>query len=729
MDTQKREEQLGEAEEQKRQPLWRQVRPAQILLTGGSLLASGAADAALHLDATGVFLGLLLTFVVARHSNDILEALVPGQDAASVVATTERVVNAAAPQTSLEDEQAVGAKLRRLFFLKSRMPAHANEVAEVDTILIPEEEALAAADRHAMEPLQPKLEQPDTAQQSGTNESECAPATGPIFPAYPDRVTLRLGQAIDKPALQALILAHSRDQIITVPGRRFDPPFKLLLGKGWVAAANQGFGKSILNGVIIEQAGKCGVPAIVLDHKGEYGTVRELAFMNALLAGAGGSIDFRLTVENVDAFVERVVTGRYQAIVNLPSYGSNWLGKARVSAAIGQALMRYAEYRLSQGQKLLPTLVIMDEAQLYLPQDQSLLPPEALENKTVLSDLKNAYFALVSNGRTAGYTVGFATQSLTYLAKWAIKSSQVRIFGRHAEKNDLDTCEQIINPAIATREQIEAFPPGVGVVFGFTTKPMIVQFDKKQARDLAQTPGMEALLYHEAPAPLPYAPMAGQFLPRSAQPAPAPSPYYQPAQPYQPPVPQAGRSALPEQIAFQYPGQNASPYRPGAAPRTSGLFAPEPYAQPAQPGLSAQAPVSWQEAEKSQHQHFTKAVGPELQAAYTAYRPGMHHHTLARALGTTPSVAGHLLKQLQLHGLIDAAGKKTVVSPQVSQEDLREYDRAVTIWHELKEKKRANVRDFAAAMHMGETKAWDLLRELDRLGLIHWERRKKRDVV
>jgi len=140
--------------------------------------------------------------------------------------------------------------------------------------------------------------------------------------------------------------------------------------------------------------------------------------------------------------------------------------------------------------------------------------------------------------------------------------------------------------------------------------------------------------------------------------------------------------------------------------------------------LQAQEGGSRREANKTKH--FTKGLGPELQAAYDAYRPGMRHHTLARYLLTTPSVAGQLLKQLQQRGLIDAAGNKTMVSPQENQEDLREYDRTVAVWHELEEKQCANVRDFAAAMKMGETKAWDLLTKLDRLGLIHWERRKKR---
>lgn len=317
----------------------------------------------------------------------------------------------------------------------------------------------------------------------------------PVFPHYEDRVTLQLGKAIDREALATLTTAFEvgKYQQVTVPGRRFDPHFNHLLGKGWVSAANQGFGKSILNGVMIEQAGECGLPVIVLDHKGEYDTVKELGFMNTLLVGARGNVDFLLTPEVVDDFVELVFTHRYQAIVNLPSYGTGWLGKARISAAIGQALMRYAEKQRQLGKKLLPCLIIMDEAQLYLPQDQSLLPPEAQANRDVLSDLKNAYFALVSNGRSAGYTLGFATQSLTYLAKWAIKSSQIRIFGRHAEKNDLDACEQMINPTVATREQIEAFPPGVAVVFGFTTQPVVVQFDRKQSRDLSQTPRIELL--------------------------------------------------------------------------------------------------------------------------------------------------------------------------------------------------------------------------------------------
>jgi len=80
-------------------------------------------------------------------------------------------------------------------------------------------------------------------------------------------------------------------------------------------------------------------------------------------------------------------------------------------------------------------------------------------------------------------------------------------------------------------------------------------------------------------------------------------------------------------------------------------------------------------------------LGPELQAAYDAYRPGMHHHTLARHLGITPSLAGQLLKQLQMRGLIDAAGNKKPekIVPILPEARLRaadiDLDEAVQAWN------------------------------------------------
>jgi hypothetical protein len=327
----------------------------------------------------------------------------------------------------------------------------------------------------------------------------------PVFPRYRDDETLRIGQAIDKKALAFLTAAYQQDPHRPLPhvtGKRFEPHINAFFGKGAVFAAVQGSGKSMLNGRIIEQAGECDAPVIVLDHKGEYPPIVELSHLNGLLAGGKsacskaerlGVPSFALTTRNADAFVEKVITGHHQAIVSLPSYGDSWLERASIVAEVGQALMRYSGRMRQEEKKVLPCLVFLDEAQLYLPQNVNLLPPEARENKDVLDNLSNAYFALVSNGRSNGYTMCFATQSLTYIAKWAIKSSQIRVIMRHVEVNDLDMCERMIADAVASREEIESLPAGVGVVFGFTPKPMVVQFDRRESRDDSETPGIERL--------------------------------------------------------------------------------------------------------------------------------------------------------------------------------------------------------------------------------------------
>jgi hypothetical protein len=71
----------------------------------------------------------------------------------------------------------------------------------------------------------------------------------------------------------------------------------------------------------------------------------------------------------------------------------------------------------------------------------------------------------------------------------------------------------------------------------------------------------------------------------------------------------------------------------------------------------------------------------------------------------------------------------TPPSPEQSGRAARhggKYDRAIAIWQELEVKGRANMRDFAEAMQMNEARAYKLLCELDKLGLIEWKRRKKR---
>lgn len=56
------------------------------------------------------------------------------------------------------------------------------------------------------------------------------------------------------------------------------------------------------------------------------------------------------------------------------------------------------------------------------------------------------------------------------------------------------------------------------------------------------------------------------------------------------------------------------------------------------------------------------------------------------------------------------------------------YAKAIAVWHELEGKQSATMRDFAAAMNLNEARAYKLLCEIERLQLIHWERKKKKAI-
>lgn len=414
----------------------------------GTFLTFGAVDALAHLGPTGLVVGGIAAYIAAKHGPQIYDS-----------------VRSQIPDETVEQVKALLAK-RPL--VKETIDCALGRLDEAQ-----EKPAVLNA------PITPRLSV--FSQEDLTSDVvEVEQALSPIFPDVPNDEKLCLGQ-------------------VYATGQRFDPHINSLFGQGLIASAVQGSGKSTLCGLLIEQAGKCGVPTIIFDHKGEYATVLELPFVNGLLAGDASLYErtklpfLALDASNADELVATTMREQRQTVVHLASYGESWLAKAEIIAEVLKSLMRWSAQQREVGGVLIPCLVFQDEAQLYIPQNVNLLPPEATKNRDVLDALSNAYFSLVSNGRSNGYTVCFATQSLTYIAKWAIKSCQIKVFMRHAEKNDLDMCETIINPRVATREQIESFPKGVGVVFGFTPQPMVVKFDRKQSRDESETPGIERL--------------------------------------------------------------------------------------------------------------------------------------------------------------------------------------------------------------------------------------------
>ncbi len=272
---------------------------------------------------------------------------------------------------------------------------------------------------------------------------------------------------------------------------RFDPHMDMLLGKGLIVAGVQGMGKSNIAALVIESASRCDMPVIMFDLKREYHTIVDVA-RNAMRAGHESLQGctpgyFVLTEKNADEFATLVMTGKHQAIIDLPSYGEDLNVCAKVMAAVLKALMKWSKGLRDTDR--LPCLTMLDEAQVFLPQDQTLSP---LSRETLLL-VQAAFWQMCNMGRSMGYTMCFFTQSIANLQKWAIKNCQCKVVGIHVEKNDLDRCVEEVDAEIATREHIKTMPKGVGVVIGFTPSQILVKFDKRVSRHVSNTPDLARL--------------------------------------------------------------------------------------------------------------------------------------------------------------------------------------------------------------------------------------------
>lgn len=410
----------------------------QMLVTSIPVVATGVVEIASHFNFGLLLAGGFVTLVMARHTQDILNYLVPGQDVEQVHEVTERVVDALSPMRGENNDQAFFPKLKRLVGI--------DPPRVVDAL--------------------PKNATPQ--ERSGKQAREESSSS------FREDELLRLGY-----------LVQSGNDA------RFDPHMDLLLGRGLIVAGVQGMGKSNIAALVMESASRCDMPVVMFDLKREYHTIGDVA-PNAIRAGhesLEGSIRgyFVLSEATTDEFAHLVMSGKHQAIIDLPSYGDDLNVCAKVMAALLKSLMAWSK---AQGEDdRLPCLVMLDEAQVFLPQDQTLSPL----NRDTLITVQAAFWQMCNMGRSMGYTMCFFTQSIANLQKWAIKNCQCKVVGIHVEKNDLDRCVEEVDPELVTREQIKTMPKGVGVVIGFTPSQILVKFDKRLSRHVSNTPNVARL--------------------------------------------------------------------------------------------------------------------------------------------------------------------------------------------------------------------------------------------
>jgi hypothetical protein len=169
--------------------------------------------------------------------------------------------------------------------------------------------------------------------------------------------------------------------------------------------ANSGGGKSWLLRLVAERAG---IQTIVLDHEGEFASLREAVDM--LLVGASGELP--ADPRHAALLARRLIEYKVSAVIDLYELK---LAERRQFVKLFLDSLIHLPRELWR-----PTLVILDEAHIYCP-----------ERGSGDSESTEAVISLMSQGRKRGYAGIIATQRLSKLHEGCGGRSQQRDYRAH----------------------------------------------------------------------------------------------------------------------------------------------------------------------------------------------------------------------------------------------------------------------------------------------------------
>src|SRR5215469_5850864 len=259
-----------------------------------------------------------------------------------------------------------------------------------------------------------------------------------------------------------------------IDGGKLECDLPALVDTRLLIQANSGGGKSWLLRLIAERAG---IQTIVLDHEGEFASLREAVDM--LLVGASGKLP--ADPRHAALLARRLIEYKVSAVIDLYELK---LAERRQFVKLFLDSLIHLPRELWR-----PTLVILDEAHIYCP-----------ERGSGDSESTEAVISLMSQGRKRGYAGIIATQRLSKLHKDAAAEANNVIIGRTWLDADQARAGDALGLSKSDRLKLRDLEQGEFYAFGPAfSRPGVVHFRSDQVRTTHPRPGQRHLL--TAPAP------------------------------------------------------------------------------------------------------------------------------------------------------------------------------------------------------------------------------------
>lgn len=276
--------------------------------------------------------------------------------------------------------------------------------------------------------------------------------------------------------------------------RDFNPRHTQFIGRALTCIGQRGSGKSGFAAKVLEQIWKIPViPGVCFDYKVDFASLVDV-LPNVRIGGAPGWAGanrypgkyWSISVKNAKAAGYEVRERGAQLVVELSSYAS--LDEAaQVMAAMVMGMFEWTK----DHENAPPALVLLDEAQQFLPQQINDSP---IVDKTILAELFRAFKSLNELGRSYGLTPMYFTQRAQRINKDVVGGSEIWVLMKQTMPQDLSACDDLIGEKI-DRARVTSFQPGEALVFE-SGQHFFVRFDERQSKHLNRTPTLEDAIAH-----------------------------------------------------------------------------------------------------------------------------------------------------------------------------------------------------------------------------------------
>ncbi len=258
----------------------------------------------------------------------------------------------------------------------------------------------------------------------------------------------------------------------------FNPPLTQIIGRALLCLGQRGSGKSNFAALFIEQICKLFLPAVIFDYLLDFDTLPDV-LPNCRIGGYPTWEDARhypykyweVDTSNAEKIGYHLRENGGQLVIELGSYPDNDYA-AKVIIGVIKGMFAWAGDQ--QPGKQLPALVVLDEAQQFLPQNQS---------DTDLKDVQallRTFKKLNEVGRHYGLTPALFTQRAARINKDVIGGTEIYVLMRQTMPQDLKVCEELLGKENVNRKQIAGFENGDALIFE-GGESFQVHFDLRQS--------------------------------------------------------------------------------------------------------------------------------------------------------------------------------------------------------------------------------------------------------